>query len=86
MRSARRLRELSALAVLKFFAPCHLNRFELRFVGLGRIAGEPFKFRNPFVHVSETYRERIRVRILVGQSDRNVFKAVPIKCVRHVCL
>jgi len=79
----QQLRELLALAVLKLFVPGHLNGFELRLVGLGRIAGKPFKFRNPFVHVSEPHRERIRVRILVGQGDGDVFKAVPIKCMRH---
>src|SRR5215831_10865164 len=74
----------SALAVLKFFVPSHLNGFKLGFIGLGGVPGEAVKFRDPFVHVCKANGQGIGVRKFVGQCNGNVFKIVPVECVRHM--
>jgi hypothetical protein len=76
----------STLAILKFFVPGHLNRFELGFVGFLRIAGKAGELRDPFVHVRESDGERIGAREFVAQRDGDVFDGVPIKSWRHVLL
>src|SRR6266436_180932 len=74
----------SALAVLKFFVPGHLDGFELGFVGGGGITGEAGEFGDPFVHVREADGEGIDVREFVGQADSDVFEIIPTECWRHV--
>src|SRR5713226_489324 len=69
-------RKRSALAVLEFFVPSHLDGFEFGFVGGGGIAGEAGKFGDPFVHVREADGEGIGVRKFVGQADSYVFEVV----------
>src|SRR5260370_14077095 len=46
----------SAVPVLEFFVPGHLDGFELGFVGGGGIAGEAGELGDPFVHVGEADR------------------------------
>src|SRR6267142_656147 len=72
-----------ALAVQEFLVPGHLDGFELGFIGGRGIAGKAGEFSDPFVHVGEADRQRIGVRMFVGQSDGYVFKIVPTKCRRH---
>ena len=76
-------RQRSALAVLEFLVPGHLDGFEFGFVGGGRIAGEARKLGDPFVHVGETHREGIGVRKFVRQRDGDVFDGVPVVGWRH---
>src|SRR5215471_2156708 len=76
----------SALTVLIFLVPGHLDGFELRFVRPGGIARKAGQLDDPFVHVREAHRKRIGVREFVGQSDGDVFKVVPAKCRRHAQL
>src|SRR5215471_19548306 len=73
----------SALTVLIFLVPGHLDGFELRFVRRGGITRETNELRDPFVHVREAHGQRIGVRILVCQRNRNVFKIVPSKIGGH---
>src|SRR6266704_4002955 len=77
-------RKRSALAVLEFFVPGHLDGFELGFIGSGGIAGEAGELGDPFVHVGEAHGERIDVREFVGQTDGDVLEIVPTECRRHV--
>jgi len=63
----------SALAILKFLVPGHLNRFQLGFIGFLRIAGETGELGDPFVHVREADGERISIRKFVVQRDGDVF-------------
>src|SRR5260370_9838732 len=77
-------RKRSALAVLEFFMPGHLDGCELGFIGSGGIAGEAGEFGDPFVHVGEAHGEGIDVREFVGQTDGDVLKIVPTECRRHV--
>src|SRR5882672_2808792 len=77
------LRQGLALAVQEFLVPGHLDGFELGFIGGRGVAGKTGKFGDPLVHVGEADRERIGVRMFVGQSDGYIFKIVPTKCWRH---
>src|SRR5882672_7499843 len=72
-----------ALTVQEFLVPSHLDGFELRFVGGRGVAGKAGEFGDPFVHVGEADRQRIGVRMFVGQSDGYIFKTVPTECWRH---
>src|SRR6266436_4193546 len=74
----------SALAVLKFFLPGHLDGFELGFVGGGGVAGEAGKLSDPFVHIGEADGEGIGVWEFVGEGDGDVFEIVPAECWRHI--
>src|SRR5215472_5475830 len=67
----------SALTVLIFLVPGHLDGFKLRFVRPGGIACKAGQLDDPFVHVREAHRQRIGVRILVRQRNGYVFKIVP---------
>ena len=72
-----------ALAVQEFLVPGHLDGFELRFIGGRGVAGKTGEFGDPLVHVGEADRQRIGVRMFVGQSDGYIFKIVPAECWRH---
>src|SRR6266481_9105360 len=77
------LRQGLALAVQEFLVPGHLDGFELGFIGGCGVAGKTGEFGDPFVHVGEADRQRIGVRVFVGQSDGYIFKIVPTECWRH---
>src|SRR5580704_10743925 len=72
-----------SLAVLEFLVPCHLNGFELGFVGGLRIARKAGELDDPFVHVGEADGERIDVGMFVGESDGDVVQIVPVECCGH---
>src|SRR6266850_5894959 len=77
------LRQGLALAVQEFLVPGHLDGFEFGFIGGRGVTGKTGEFGDPLVHVGEADRERIGVRMFVGQSDGYVFKIVPAECWWH---
>src|SRR5207249_2246706 len=59
--------------------PGRMNRFQLALVGLLRVPRKTLQLHNPFVHVGEAHRVRIKVREFIRQPDSNIFQVVPIK-------
>src|SRR5439155_617208 len=62
----------SGMGILVLLVPGHLDGFQNLFVRFLRIVSELRQRRDPCVHIGESYGERVGVRVLLDQSDRNL--------------
>src|SRR5262249_23140417 len=68
---------------LPLFVPGHLNCFQLLFIRVLCVAAETIKLQHPSMEVRESHRQRIYIRMLLQQSDRNFFHVGPAD-LRHL--
>src|SRR5690242_10999310 len=63
--------------------PGHLDGLEFFLVGVLGIVAEALERRHPLMEIGEANGERIGIRILVGESDGNIFCRRPGQSSAH---